>query len=297
MIVPRLTDYYGIHIEQASLDFAIPLFDEDLPLYLDPFLLWKSPSQQDQSLHTSLINAFNHLGKLMKKGKRDKAIEILIKASECDEVGLGSSANRKGKKIGHKKAAKILNLFETIPQYEKGGFRHFEEIQLFVDGISKDRVSDIACSFFKSFLIDYTIDECKKHGIPTEDCNIENVYDYRANLFKPEKTEIPINPLNGKPLILVPKRWLRFNPWINYDDYFSDYCPQDDISHTPETLDRVAVLNYNRKNYGVVEAYIKEKERTFEDCQNDPLFSQIPVISAKRKLKLIKELPTGKKKR
>jgi hypothetical protein len=43
---------------QAELDFAIPFFDEDIPLYLDPFLLWRSPSQQDQALHTSLINAF-----------------------------------------------------------------------------------------------------------------------------------------------------------------------------------------------------------------------------------------------
>ena len=87
----RLTDYHGIHVEQESLDFAIPLFEEDVPLYLDPFLLWSSPSQQDQSLHTSLINAFNHLGELMRTGDERKAIEILIVASECDEVGLGSS--------------------------------------------------------------------------------------------------------------------------------------------------------------------------------------------------------------
>lgn len=133
------------------------------------------------------------------------------------------------------------------------------------------------------------------HGIPTQHCEIENVYDYRSNQFVSlESTEVPINPKNGKPLIFVPKRWLRFSPWINYDDYFHHYCPQDDIAHTPEELDRVAVLNYNRNNYGVIEAYVIEKERTFEDCHNDPLFSQIPVVSAKRKLNLISKLPTGK---
>ena len=57
LINPRLTDYYGVSRPQASLDFAIPFFKEDVPLYVDPFLLWKSPSQQDQALHTSLINA------------------------------------------------------------------------------------------------------------------------------------------------------------------------------------------------------------------------------------------------
>lgn len=295
LIAPRLTDYYGIYIEQESLDFAIPLFDEDIPLFLDPFLLWKSPSQQDQALHTSLINAFNHLGELMRKGDVDKAIEILIIASECDEVGLGSSATRTGKRMGRKKAEEILRLFDSIPEYKNSGFRHFEEIQFFVTGIAKDRISDIACNFLKSFLIDFTVSQCEIHGIPTQECKIENIYDYRLNQFiASEKTKVPTNPEDGKPLIFVPKRWLRFNPWINYDDYFHHHCPQDDIAHTPEDLDRVAVLNYNRNNYGVVDTYIKEKERSFEDCHNDPLFSQMPIISAKRKLNVIQKLPTGK---
>jgi hypothetical protein len=295
LIAPRLTDYHGIHIEQASLDFAIPFFEEDIPLYLDPFLLWSSPSQQDQSLHTSLINAFNHLGELMRKGDENKAMDIIIIASECDEVGLGSSASRTGKRIGRSKANEILHLFESIAEYKNRGFRHFEEIQFYIYGISKDRISDIACNFLKSFLIDFTIEQCKIHGIPTQLCKIENIYDYRSNQFiSSEKIEIPINPKNGKPLIFVPKRWLRFTPWISYDDYFHHHCPQDDIAHVPEELDRVAVLNYNRKNYGVIDAYIKEKERSFDDCHNDPLFSQIPIVSAKRKLSLIRKLPTGK---
>ena len=295
LINPRLTDYHGIHVEQASVDFAIPFFEEDIPLYLDPFLLWKSPSQQDQSLHTSLINAFNHLGELTRTGNESKAIEILITASECDEVGLGLSASRTGKRIGHSKAKEILTLFEAIPEYKSGGFRHFEEIQFFIEGISKDRISDIACSFLKSFLIDFTIEQCDMHGIPRQKCDVENIYDYRSNQFiSLETVEVPANPENGKPLIFVPNRWLRYTPWISYDDYFHHYCPQDDIAHTPEVLDRVAVLNYNRENYGVIDAYIKEKERTFEDCHNDSLFSQIPVFSAKRKFNLIKKLPTGK---
>lgn len=40
LINPRLTDHYGIATPQALLDFAIPFFNEDIPLYLDPFLLW-----------------------------------------------------------------------------------------------------------------------------------------------------------------------------------------------------------------------------------------------------------------
>ncbi|WP_249165665.1 hypothetical protein [Bradyrhizobium sp. AUGA SZCCT0431] len=295
LIRPRLTDHFGILRSQAELDFAIPFLDEDIPLYVDPFLLWRSPSQQDQALHTSLVNAFNHLGQLVAKGDEQQAVTTLMAASECDEVGLGSSARRHGKRIGPAKAQEIVSLFKRIPRYAQQGFRHFEEIQFFIDGISKDRISDISCSFLKSFLIDFTIQQCKALGIPIQPSNVENVYDYRKNKFDTlTGITLPVNPLDGKPLIFVPKRWLRFVPWLNYEDYFQNYCPQDEISHKPEELTRVEVLNYNRDHYGVVDAYIEAKERTFEDARNDPLFSQIPVISARRKLNQIRKLPTGK---
>jgi hypothetical protein len=295
LIRPRLTDYHGILLSQAELDFAIPVFDEDIPLYVDPFLLWRSPSQQDQGLHTSLINTFNHLGQLAAKGDEQLAITTLMAASECDEVGLGSSVRRHGKRIGHAKAQEIVSLFKRVPRYARTGFRHFEEIQFFVEGISKDRISDISCSFLKSFLIDFTILQCKTLGIPIQLSQVENVYDYRKNKFETlNSVSLPVNPLDGKPLIFVPKRWLRFVPWLNYEDYFENYCPQDEISHKPEELTRVEVLNYNRDHYGAVDAYIEAKERTFEDAHNDPLFSQIPVVSARRKLDQIRKLPTGK---
>lgn len=295
LIRPRLTDHYGILRPQEELDFAIPFLDEDIPLYVDPFMLWRSPSQQDRSLHTALMNAFNHLGYLAKNGKEAQAVTNLVAASECDEVGLGTSANRLGKRIGQEKAKEIISLFKRVPEYGRAGFRHIEEIQFFVDGISKDRISDITCSFLKSFLIDFTIQQCGRLGIPVQSTDVSNVYDDRKNAFELQRgLVLPINPNTGSPLIFVPKRWLRFVPWLNYDDYFTKYCPQDEISHTPEELTRVEILNYNREHYGVVDSYIKAKERTFKDCYSDPLFSQIPVTSAKRKFSAIQKLPTGK---
>ncbi len=119
LIRPRLTDYHGIHAAQVDLDFAIPFLDEDIPLYLDPFLLWRSPSQQDQALHTGLIEAFNHFGTLAAQGKQAEAVEALVIASECDEVGLGTSQVRKGKRISINKAHEIIELFTSIPRYIK----------------------------------------------------------------------------------------------------------------------------------------------------------------------------------
>lgn len=294
LIRPRLTDYHGISLAQEDVDFAIPFLDEDIPLYVDPFLMWRSPSQQDMALHTSLVGAFNYLGQLSLSGKQDEAASALIAASECDEVGLGSSGKRRGARIGRAKALEVLGLFRHIPRYATQGVAHLEEIQFFVEGISKDRISDFACSFLKSFLIDFTIDQCKRYGIPLESKSIQNVWDPKSRQFVNVNALLPTSPVDNQPLLLVPKRWLRHMPWINYEEYFEKHCPQDDISHVPERLDRVEVLSYNRDNYGVVAAYIEAKERTAADAANDPLFSQIPIRSARSKLAQIKKLPTGK---
>jgi hypothetical protein len=292
LVRPRLTDYYGVLVAQAEVDFAIPFLDEDLPLAVDPFLLWKSPSQQDNALHLTVINAFNHLGSLVKAGKEDEATRLLIAASECDEVGLGLSHKRKGKRIGRGTAHEVLSLFQDIPTYRDSGFLHVEEIQLFVDQIGRDRICDITCNFVKSFLIDFTIDQCKTHGIPIEESEINAVYNDRTNRFVAERVPLPVDPEGKQPIVFVPKRWLRRAPWLNFDDYYSDYCPTEKIdpSNPP---DRVRVLNFNRQNYGIVRDYIAAKELCKDDCKNDPLFSQIPVTSAKTALKAIKQLSTG----
>lgn len=291
IIRPRLNDFHDLPFRQEDVDFVIPFVDEDIPFYIDPFLLWKSPSQQDNSLHLSLVNSFNYLGHQFLKGNND-VINTLINSSECNEVGLGTSKNKAGKKIGAKAAELILRLFKDIPQISKSGFIHFEEIQLFVDNIAEDRISDITANLIKSFLIDYTIEQCEKFNIPISPVQIE-CFDNRDSKIKNESTYLPINPYTKLPIILVPKRWLRRSNYINYDNYSKEYYSPK-ILKPGEKPDRVKILNYNRHNYDVVKTYIEIKERQKADCKNDPLFKQIPVLSAKRKLDTILKLPTGK---
>lgn len=292
IIKPRLNDFHGLPFTQEEVDFAIPFLDEDIPLYMDPFLLWKSPSQQDNALHGSITNSFNYLGKLFTKNG-DKAISILKEISECDEVGLGNSKSKKGKRIGDKMARSILSTFEDIPQIQVNGFTHFELLQLLIEDFSKDRVSDISCNLLKSFLIDYTIQQCTKFSIPTEITKIQ-YFDSNRLKFIDEQVNLPVNPNTKKSILLVPKRWLRFIPWINFEDFYNNYITISEKISAGKSVPRAEILEFNRKNYDQLQTYIETKQLEQKDCKNDPLFSQIPVLSSKRKLNSIKKLPTGK---
>lgn len=292
IVRPRLNDYHQIPLNQDVVNFAIPFVNEDIPLFLDPFLLWKSPSQQDNSLHADIINAFNALGVLYGTDP-ESAVSTLIELSECEEVGLGSSKTRKGTKIGKKLAIDILETFKSIPQLKKSGYTHFEQAQLIVDGLSKDRISDIACNLIKSYLIDYTIQKAKEIGIPTVPVKIK-YYDTKKHSFDEDDADLPVNPEDQKPILLVPKRWLRMNTWINPDDYYVNYISVSDKLLNGLPIGRQEVLEYNRKNFDSVITYTETKQKDSGACKNDPLFSQIPVISTKRKMAEIKKLPTGK---
>lgn len=295
LINPRLTDYHGIAASQETLEFAIPYLDQDIPLSVDPFLLWKSPSQQDNALHRVLVDGMNSIMASASRGQADSSIAQLVAASECNEIGLGNSVSRRGRRISPKLAGNMIQLFQNVAALRSNGVTHLEELQLLVDGLGKDRICDFTCSFLKSFLIDYTMDQCGKLGIPTSDCVLDTVYDQRRHAFVDgTRAKLPFHPITNAPLLLAPKRWLRFIPWIAYDDYFASACPQDDVAHDGQELTHVAVLNFNRENYGVVSAYVREKERTADSCACDPLFEQIPVVNAKRLVSKLAKLPTGK---
>lgn len=294
MIVrPRLSDYYNIPLLQSEVDFAIPFMDEDIPLYVDPFLLWKSPSQMDNMQHLGILQSFNQLGRLYLEGKQEDAIKNLVFLSECDEVGLGLSKSRKGRPISEDISREILELFKSIPQVNQYGFKHFEQIQLLVDQVSKDRISDIACSLMKSFLIDYTIEQSLTLGIPIQNVDLFR-YDYKSCKVVKENVKLPVNEEKKQAVLFVPKRWLRYTPWLNFDDYFKNYLIKDIAKEYDGEKNRIKVLMFNRENFDQIERYVSLKEAERGDCQNDPLFSKISVLSAKRKVKDIKGLPTGK---
>jgi hypothetical protein len=290
LVRPRLTDHFDLPIAQAECDFAIPLLDEDLPLYVDPFLLWKSPSLQDSALHGSIVATFDALVRQFKSGDGNAAADMIVTLSECAEAGLGSSRSRRGRRLSREKAEELLHVLAGLPRVEHTSVRHIEVAQLLVEGIGKDRISDLACSILKSFLIDYTIEQSRKHGIPRTAVTLFDILDHRTLSFHQETLDLPVSPETKAAVLLIPKRWLRYTPWISLDSYFKGAF----VEGQQPPKDRASVLLFNRENYGVVESFISQREAAATQCTNDPIFEPISVLSAKRRLQELKALPTGK---
>jgi hypothetical protein len=123
LVRPRLNDYHGLAFTQEEADFAIPFLDDDIPLYVDPFLLWKSPSMQDQALHTALVSSFNHLGHLAQTGREKEAVAALIRISGARKPVWVRPATKGNESRRNKR----FSCFSVRSADQKGGFGHIEK--------------------------------------------------------------------------------------------------------------------------------------------------------------------------
>ncbi len=296
VINPRLIDPFGLDFTQDEVAFAIPHLREDLPLYLDPFLLWKSERDDYHALHEQLLAFIDLVRVAALEGQHARGRNLLLGCSEAVELGLGyGRGSKRGTAIGPGLAESILEMQAAIPQLGVTGLTHVEVLGLVVPNIAEDRISDLTASVLKRFFIDYTREQARNLGIPTKSFHLDGVWDFSRRVWRPERAELPYNPLDGAPLLFAPLDLLRHLPWINYEDYYkSSYARLVPPAQRNRRVPKAAVLEHNRQNFRTVEAYVDHKERTAAACAPDPLFQPLKRETLRKKLADLRKLPTGR---
>ena len=294
---PRLVDVFGVDFTQDDVDFAIPRLHEDIPLYVDPFLLWISRRSEYQDMHERVLMFFRLVSEKVRSGHPMSAAKLLAGCREPQAMGLGyASGSRRGSNIGAVLIASILAAHDAIPQLLDGGIRHLEELQLVVPKFAEDRLSDTTSSILKDFFIDYTQRRCAEVGIPTRKTRLGNVYSPSRRMWIPApEANLPYNPVDDAPILFVPLDLLRHLPWINYEHYYRSSFATRVLQ--PRRRDvrvaKEAVLQFNARNYVEVERYVSERERLGSECKPDPLFRPFSIPTIRARLRKLLELPPG----
>ena len=276
---PRLIDVLGVDFTQDDVDFAIPRLHQDIPLYVDPFLLWVSDSSEYRDMHERVLAFFRLVSERVRSGHAMAAAELLAECREPQAMGLGyASASRHGSNIGAGLVASILEAHAAIPQLLNGEIRHLEEMQLVVPKFAEDRLSDTTSSILKDFFIDYTKRQCVELGIPTRKARLGTVYNPARKMWVPApEAKLPFNPVDDAPILLVPLALLRHLPWINYEDYYRSSFSARVLQPTKRNarVAKEAVLQFNARNYVEVERYVSERERLGGECKPESALSPL----------------------
>lgn len=296
MVNPRLSDVFGLVIRQDEVDFVVPHISEDLPLYLDPFLLWKSDNREYQDLHTDLLSFVEQVRLHVVAGRTIKAQALLAEVSEPVELGLGyANGTKRGSALGPATISAIVNAIGQVPQLESQGLNHLEVLALLVPGVAEDRISDLMASVIKGWIAQFTERRCEDYGIPTRRKRLTS-WDAERLTWHSVEVRLPFNPTDGSPLLLAPLNLLRRLPWINYGDYYrTTYAPLVLPPGRPRNVfAKPAVVAYNRANYDVVERYVADREGHAAACSPDPIFSPFRLSTLKKKVAEIKAVHHGR---
>ncbi len=258
-------------LSQFDVDFVIPRIGVDLPLGIDPFLLFKSRDPELAALHDTIIEVFN-LGVETVRRKDTNGALYLFDFPEVTEIGLGyTTKSKRGSGVGQLLSRLIVGTLQDSPELLERGIRHVEEMQLVSIGIAADRISDITANLIKHYLITYTQRQSRLWNIPLKsNVPISHIFDPDRLEWHDSYVDLPVDPLNQNPIVLVPRRIVRALPWINYNDYFrmefQAYLRKKRIRGTPLKLTKEQIVAVTRSEVERIDRYVKKKETTAEDA-------------------------------
>lgn len=256
------------HLKQLEVDFVIPYVDADLPLCIDPFLLYKSRDPELRNLHTRVVAQFREGMDALAAGDQEHAASILT-FPEAPEIGFGYAIGHKaGSGLGGTLRRLLINTLNASPAILQRGIRHVEEMQLLSPGIGPDRIGDIAANILKGYLITYTQRQAELHDIPLiRNVPIQHIYDANEKLWFDGYFDLPVSPADGRPILLVPRRIVRQLPWINYDSFVRTEFRAFMAARRSEALNRhrnftkEEVTNTSRIETVLIDNYIKQREQ------------------------------------
>jgi hypothetical protein len=267
---------FGLSLNQREVDFVIPRLDADLPLCIDPFLLYKSRRSELIAAHETLVGLFNEAFAAFRAGDSERAAR-LIYFPEVQEIRFGYARNSvAGRGMGTMLSRLVIETLQGSPALVERGLRHVEELQLFSTGIAEDRISDLAANAIKQFLVSYTQNQCNMWGIPTVDSvPLEHIWSAERHDWIDDYVSLPIDPETRLPVLLVPRWIVRRLPWINYEDFFRTDLTAFLRSRLPGSTKRGPVpkpeaIELTRAQVGLVDTYVKRKERDAQHARPDP---------------------------
>jgi len=203
----------------------------DLPLFIDPFLLFNSKKKKYKQLHEDIIKYLVFLkDKSTSQTLDDGALKAWYAFKEVEQNWLGFSVTgNKGSALGMD-FARALNgnlhkIFSEFGQEKVTKGSHLEKLCLIKDGVGKDNISDFATNLVKEFLLDYTQTFAQKHidASLREKFRVQRVrFNYNTETWEEATFDLP--KFKNDFVILTPKELLtKDETWINKKDLFENF--------------------------------------------------------------------------
>lgn len=221
-------------VEQAKLEaygaFNIALVN-DLPLFVDPFLLFDSDIPEIRALHDEIIK---YLVFVRDRALADELTEgavsewLLFREVKQNWLGFsrqGNSGTGLGKHFAEALAQNFKRVFRNFGEETLTKSSHLEKLGLLSGGVGRDHLSDFTTNLIKGYLLKYTEEFATKYLKPEQlkRVHVERVsFNYETRRWQSGHFTLPWHA--GDYVILTPCEILtRDEAWINQGDMLSQF--------------------------------------------------------------------------
>ena len=254
---PEVLDDYG------AFDISVV---SDLPLFVDPFLLFNSEDETYQRLHDEIIRYLRFLRDRAAEGDLDpKLIDAWYRFKEVKQNWLGFTMfGNEGAGLGAKFAralhGSLGEIFQDFGEETVTEGTHLEKLCLIEPGVGQDSISDFTTNLIKAFLCDYTQTFAQAH-LSKDRCDTFAVpkvrFDYRTRTWTPARYYLPRREDDF--VLLTPQDILtRDNTWINHSDMVARFWRLPEAISNGEQ--RAQINQYLERRLGEEPSAAEKKE-------------------------------------
>lgn len=220
--MPQFSKAFKLGKTQLELDFVdIPL-QTDVWLFVDPFAISQRPDPWSQQAHRTIMTFFQRIVDYTREGRLDDAEKLLSNLNEPNEIHFGLSKKESaGAGIGPFQAKQLFDALKGSAAVATGFLSSLEECELMIEGIGRDKISDLTANVIRGHLADYTKQQCELHGVPMHEVATPPLFNADTGAWESRYVTLPV--WKARPVMLVPKAVARRAIAYDHEQYYRHY--------------------------------------------------------------------------
>jgi hypothetical protein len=118
-------------------------------------------------------------------------------------------------------ASQLFAALQSSTAVQTGFLKSLEECELMIDGVARDKLSDLTTNVIRRHLAEYTRDQCALFEIPVRSVAMAPCFDRDSGLWHSQYLDLPV--WKDEPILLVPKFFVRYDPAYEAGNYYDGY--------------------------------------------------------------------------
>lgn len=226
------SDVFGV--DPADLDeygaFNVSLVC-DLPLFIDPFLLFNSDKPVYRDLHARIIEYVKFLKRKAQAGPLPEGLVKAwftfpeVKQNWLGYTGIGNGGRGLGRHFANALNKNLNSVFRSFGEETVSKGSHLEKLTLIRSGVGRDNVSDFTTNLVKEFLLEYTQDFTRRTIAADRALEImvrKVRFNYTSESWESRTYTLPF--YRGDYVLLTPRDILtKDEAWISHRGLVADF--------------------------------------------------------------------------